>query len=409
MKRTIGLFLLMALSVNLTFGQKTISNITFKKDLFEQSLTNAVAPNVMGYQFFLIRNGQIVSEKADGKAQSSKDGNLDMTVNTPTDIGSLAKFLSGTAMLNLMEHPSNTTADAGKSMSQRLDRKFITLLPLVWSQNVKSGVENISLRQILQHRTGFDTDKSGNRTVMGYLKDANGFLPEQFDQTEYANINFVLNGFLLPLYEKPTRVNLFNSLLQQGQSSSLVDKTTRANLGSDMHQLMKQRIWDKMTPKILPNCDGKNTIADKAAYGYASKNDANKGSILSILEKEGQCGGHGGYYISGRDFANYVAHFSATELIVSKETRDLMFKEGMNAKDRLVWSLNFSNSWLTNNFGMAESVWSNGVTGNGFRSILVRLPQNYYLMIFTNSPDLDVFQLRNAGINAFRAGMEHNF
>jgi hypothetical protein len=41
--------------------------------------------------------------------------------------------------------------------------------------------------------------------------------------------------------------------------------------------------------------------------------------------------------------------------------------------------------------------------------VIVRLPQNYYLVLLTNSPDLSVNQLQAAGVNAFIAGMQHNF
>ena len=42
--------------------------------------------------------------------------------------------------------------------------------------------------------------------------------------------------------------------------------------------------------------------------------------------------------MSARDFANYAAHFSKSDLIVSKTARDKMYTETMNVDDRLVWA-----------------------------------------------------------------------
>src|SRR5262249_20598971 len=151
-----------------------------------------------------------------------------------------------------------------------------------------------------------------------------------------------------------------------------------------------------------------NTVAATAAYGYKTKNDPNKGIITSAIDKKGHCSGEGGFYWSTRDFANYVAHFSTSDLIVSDAGRDAMFKEGMDKNDRLVWTSATEDNWMETHFQMSTIVSSNGVV-DGTRAVLIRLPQNYYLVIFTNSEDLSATAIFNAGVAAFRAGMEHNF
>jgi hypothetical protein len=73
-----------------------------------------------------------------------------------------------------------------------------------------------------------------------------------------------------------------------------------------------------------------------------------------------------------------------------------------------VWTAATANSWIADKFGMSNVIWSNGIVG-GYRSVIVRLPQNYYLVLLTNSPDLSAGQLEGAGVNAFIAGMQDNF
>ena len=235
-------------------AQIVTPRLTFSQRDFDQSLTNAVGPNVMGYQYVLIKDGQVVSQKAGGLAQNAADGNLAMTNSTPFNIGSLAKFLSGTAMLNLMEKPSGPGSwDFGLSLQQKLDRPFTTIVPDIWAFANTPGVENITLRQLLQHRSGFDDAKVGNRTVLGFLKDPDGFLMAQYDQREYSNINFVLNGYLIPMYLAPSLKNSFNATIAASNLNQTdADAFVRDLSGNAMHAIMKTRIWDL---RRVPGCD----------------------------------------------------------------------------------------------------------------------------------------------------------
>jgi hypothetical protein len=77
------------------------------------------------------------------------------------------------------------------------------------------------------------------------------------------------------------------------------------------------RIFNRMSPAIKPSCDATNELKSTVAYGYETKSST-KGVISSQIEKKGHCSGEGGYYMSARDFANYAAHFSASDLIVRR-------------------------------------------------------------------------------------------
>ncbi len=397
-------------------GGITTPPITFNKQAFDQSIVDGLDGNVMGWQYVLIKKGQVVTEDAGGLAQNAADGNIPMTVNTPTNIGSVSKFLSGTAMLGLMQKPQTISQyDQGLSLDQKLDRQIWTVMPNAWVSGMKTGVgnlpgvEDITFRQMLQHRTGFDTDKVGNRTVLGYLKDANGFLPGQYDVREYANINYVLNGYLLNAYSNASfKQSWNNAQAMYGWSNEQTDAMFRQAMGTGMHNLMKTRIWDKMIPKISPNCDAANTLQNVAAYGYDSATDNGAGQITSSIDTQGHCGGHGGYYLSGRGLANYLAHFAATDLIVDQEARDLMHTDAMAPADRLVWSFNQSSNYFGTNFNMPNVAWTNGVAG-GWRTVVIKFPLDYYLVMITNSPDISANGLRAIGFQAFRDATEHNF
>ncbi|MEO6391977.1 MAG: serine hydrolase, partial [Pyrinomonadaceae bacterium] len=299
---------------NISPAQFGTKQITFKPDVFDQNLTAAVAPNVMAYQYVLIKDGKIVTEGANGQARTAADNGgkvLTMTTSTPQNIGSLAKFLSGTAMLNLMEKPAYASPDAGKTLQQRLDRPFLSIAPTVWSTKAKAGAKSITFRQLLQHRSGFPNAYQKNRNYLGFLQD--GFDPSRLGVRDYNNINFAFNGYLIALYDDPPMAAQFdNNISYQKMNEVDGDTYVRGVMGKIMHQLMKDRIWDKMTPKILPTCDSKKDLKTTGAYGYASKSAMSGGVMDSMIEQQGHCGGHGGYFMSARDFANYVAHFSST-------------------------------------------------------------------------------------------------
>jgi CubicO group peptidase (beta-lactamase class C family) len=408
---TLFLFALFATTYSqVSFQAKTIM---LNKNAFEQSLTSAVASKVMGYQYVLIKDGKIVSEKFGGKARNGKDGNVNMTATTPINIGSLQKFVTGTALISLFEKPAPKADLMYKNgnLKQNLDKPIWGEFPQVWLKLIPppgqggKTVRSIDFSQLLQHRSGFDDDYKKNRTVVGYLSE--GFNAAQFDKREYANINFVMAGYLLPLIERH-HLNYELDIETGNFSVSQAHEYVLNKLGKRMDEILTERFFSKMTPKINPSCDATDEFKNTAAYGYASKTDT-QGVIKSQIEKKGHCSGEGGYYYSARDFANYVAHFSATDLIVTKGARDLMFNDTMkDPNDRLVWTSASGDSWMNTKFKMPFVASSNGIT-DGTKTVLIRLPQNHYLILFANSNDLSTGQLYSAGVAAFKAGMAHNF
>jgi len=390
--------------------------ITFKKELFNASIKNQVESKVMGYQYVLIKDGKIAAEGAGGKARTGSDGNMDMTTSTPQNVGSLIKFMSGTAMINLFEKPAaKTDSDYKKNgLQANLDRVIWAELPKVWLNQIPGPFENgitqrrIKFRQLLQHRSGFDRgwkDTKTDGTFLSQLK--NQFNPDLYDKRDYANMNFTLGSYLLPLIEYHN-LNYDLDISTSGMSATDADKFVRDRLGLRMDALMRERIWNKMSPRFNATCDPKKEVKDTAAYSYPNKQAQGGGEFYSMKEAIGHCVAVGGYFTSARDFANYVAHFSQTDLVVTEAGRNAMYNDQMPANDRLVWSSATGNKWISDNFKMPLVAWSDGAAG-GVRTVLLRLPDNYYLVLFTTSPEIGGGGLFNVGVSAFQEGMKHNF
>ncbi|MEQ1645178.1 MAG: serine hydrolase domain-containing protein, partial [Pyrinomonadaceae bacterium] len=323
-----------------SFGQLGLSTkqITFKKDVFEQNLTSTLSPQTIGYQYVLIKDGKIVSEVAGGNARVGQNGLMKMTPTTPINIGSLFKFISGTTMLNLFETKPQKMESTYKNrgFEANLDTPIWGEMPTVWlGQFPKPGTgspqqRNITYRQLLQHRSGFDDDwnksQKGGRDFFDYLKA--GFTPSQYNVREYANMNFVTVGYLIPLLERHN-LNYDVDIANNGKTTDAADQNARKMIGGEMDRIVRTYVTNKFTPKMTMSCDAKADMKNTAAYGYSSNADQN-GVISSAIETKGYCGGEGGYYMSARDFANYIAHFSSTDKVVSKTVRDKMYNETMN-------------------------------------------------------------------------------
>ncbi len=80
----------------------------------------------------------------------------------------------------------------------------------------------------------------------------------------------------------------------------------------------------------------------------------------------------------------------------------------MPADDQLVWTATTTDDWIKTNFKMSRVAWSNGIAGSS-KTVLLRLPDDYYLVLFINSSELSVGDLFKIGTLAFKEGMKHNF
>jgi len=349
---------------------------------------------------------------------------MPMTATTPINIGSLFKFIAGTTMLNMFETKPQKmeTTYKNRGLDANLDTPFWGELPKVWLDEIPGPGSNgptqrsIKFRQLLQHRSGFDdqwnASQKGGRDFLEYLSD--GFLASQYGVREYSNMNFVLVGYMVPLLERH-HLNYAVDEANAGKSKAAADANARLMIGGEFDRIVRQYVTDKFTPKMNMSCNATKDYASTAAYGYSSMSDT-KGVISSAIETKGHCGGEGGYYMSARDFANYIAHFSMTDKVVSKTVRDKMYNDSMDtaaeADDRMVWAGAPADNWMNTNFNVPRVAWSNGAT-NGTRTALLRLPNNYYLIVFSNMRNdgagQDTSQLFNLGLAAFKAGMQHNF
>ena len=380
---------------------------TLDRNALEQSLHAALAPNVMGYSFLLIKDGRVAAEGAGGLARNAADGEMKMTTRTPQNLGSLFKFITGVTVLHLLDRPPGGSAGGNNSLETRLDAPVALLYPQLWNSAIKwPTIRTITFRHLLQHRSGF-RDCSTPLSCFG--KSYNNSL---LGVREYENINFQLLGFLIPLYTYPEIIPALNAETKT-VSEEEGDKHIQLVLSDRMDRFITQEMFSLAPGKISASCDAQNEYKATGAYGYISKSDKGNGIITSRKASGKPCVGSGGYWMSIRDFGAFAAAALHSDRMLSEQARLAMYRTGMSADDRLVWSFTTADSWIDEKFKMPTIIWSNGIQpydgGQGFSTVLLRLPLNYELMVFVNSKDMNTNALAVAGLKAFRAGMEANF
>lgn len=395
--------------------------LKFDKAKFEAEIKNNFDGRAMGYQVILLKKGQIVSEIADGLARNAADGNVKMTVNTPANIGSTAKFFGGTALLQKFQKPNGI----GGGMNSWLNETVYQYFPKIWQDNMHASIKQIKFKDLLQHEGGFiHNDPDPNiKVYFDYLKKGVSSDQSQafaLGKRNYANANITTIGYLLVAVNNKPFLNLLNKKIAD-EKLAADDPKIQSYLGEAFENYMRATIFNRITPGITPSCDAPNEYAKKnIAYAkmYNLPTTTTKGGEYSSKTNDGACHAAGGWYITGRDLAAYVANFAATDKIVIESTRDLMFDNDA-AANRLVWSMTANDGNLLNNFGWNTSPYMGGdhpIGTSKAHATIVKLPNDYYAVGIVNSDILnDGGQPGGSGlltlniIEAFNAGVAANF
>lgn len=370
---------------------------------FDFAVHLALENKVMGYSFVLMHRDKIVTEGAGGRARNSADGPLPMRVDTPSNMGSLMKFITGVTMLHILERPpvgSAGTTDG--DFRSRLDSPVALLFPQVWQSAIEDpALRGVTFRRYLQHRTGF-RDCSGIKACF-----SEGFNRRLIGRRSYENINFSTLGFMIGVYTKPDILQAVNGI---PASNTTIDRDQYFQLsaGLQMDEFIREEMLRRVSRNVSASCDAANEYRSTAAYAYASVADTGKGIVTSRKAEAKPCVGSGGYWMSARDFAVFAGAALHTDKFLSRGTRRMM-SETPDPDGRLVWSFLASHSTIRSKYGMDPILYSGGDqdydNSRGTHAAIVRLPLQHTAVIFINSNDMKSSDLAKTAIDAFLKGM----
>lgn len=388
---------------------KGVPPFNFDKAAYEKRLRQAFDNQVMGYATVLIKHGQVVSEVSGGLARNSADGNVKMTTTIPALIGSTIKFTGGVTLLHLFESKNKAINPKGLSMDQWLDTQIYTYFPTVWQNGMDASIKKITFRHLLQHKSGFrnlpqeDFGDDGVKRMFDYL--VKGVTEETFEKRVYANANVSLITYLIPV--------IANSALLGKVNQAVADKKLKADslelhklIADEWEEYMHNNIYSQITPAVAPSCNPTVEFANKKkawAYDYTSVNDTDKGATRDSRKTQGYCQAQGGWYITARELAAFVANFEATNTLVSTQTRDLMFDDD-KAGEMLVWSFTISDTVIQQKFNLSRLPYMGGDQGGAHATIL-KLPNSYYAVGIINSSDFGSSGVTRRLLRAFKTGI----
>lgn len=343
--------------------------------IFANVLRSTVGPQVMGFAAAAGRNGLIAAQVASGKARSTTDGSVLMTPYTPTNVGSVAKYASGVALLHLFEERPEKTLD------QWLDEPFWRYLPTRFLANTHPSFIGVRIKHLLQHQTGLHTSSL----------DLFAVLEAGVDPTEigvvrdYANMNFMLLTYIMPGIADPA-VKAANDAYAAQPGVTLED--VRLRLNRQYEQVMKDRVLPNVSFVVEPSCHPtQDLVATPPALMYASRTDVNPGIIQQVWDSEDGCHANWGWYFSVHDLVRYGMASQNGSTLVSATARSRMWSPTAG-NDYMVFSQVPKYGWMQTEFGEDDAPAHNGSlnwSGRSAQASFVVVPDGTVLAIAVNS------------------------
>ena len=162
---------------------------------FKYFLNETFDGRTKGFAYTLVKGQETLTDGAIGWAQDPSDGNVRMTSAIPSNVGSVSKLITGTALLHLLrERPI-----ASGTVNQQLEEPLLRFLPRDWQQQYDDGLEDITLRHLLQHKTGLPKEgdeEDGYKALHWALKEGAQIPPG--DVRDYNNNNISVMRFVIP-------------------------------------------------------------------------------------------------------------------------------------------------------------------------------------------------------------------
>ena len=339
-------------------GEEGINNIQsndpqFNMDKFEENLRASLDGATVGYVYAINLNGQLNRSGDSGFARTKIDGNVLQSASKRMNIASITKTITAVAVLQLLERRNLT-----------IDSLIAPWLPADWV--LGTGVNSLTFKSLLTHRTGFNTANSNFNSTLSFnaLRDSvqTGCINPQGHL--YMNMNYALFRVIIPA-------------LWKGLPGAPGITEINASSASFFYRLyIQQEIFNKLG---VMNADCVSPSAEQPTLFYT--NAANTPGV-DYGDWTMICGG-GGYYLSAIDLANFLANIRYNNDILSAVNRDIM-------RDNYIgWSengtLNGEHGEYFNHGGSINSSDPTGANLGNMRGLIVQFPNNVDLAVMTNS------------------------
>jgi hypothetical protein len=404
--------------------------LKFDKERFAATLKDQLTKGepLTGYASVVIKDGRIVAEAEGGWAVRENWNGFTkarMTTSTPNDIGSCMKLISFITLLSLMEKKALQNGATSINKIGYLQSSIGQYLPKRWRQFVEFPPKGKTLEQ------QFDVKRVGSVTFAQLLKHQSGFRahPEAYQWAyiergiqqkdvgvrDYENVNATILTYLWPRLVDPAAADKIEKYIDDNNIANN-DRLAYGKLyGGFFEKWMQENVFEKITPRIRPSCNPgvdypKRNPPVTFALHYENPLGGESASYGKAKEDAGGCHAMGGYYLTMRELAAFMANFQASSLLVSDNVRKLMYNDSneVTRNDRLGWSRTLESGFATKHFGV-NAIAYHGGDKYGHTAIL-QLPGGYIAVGTVtggnNNSSAVATALKNAWGEALRASFD---
>lgn len=364
----------------------------FDHQLYSNIVKDSLEGNVKGYGFSLwAKDGGPIVATYGGKAQDDTEpgGVKYFSENTTLCIGSTSKIITTAAVLRAIE----------KNPSLHLDDKMVTYFPYKWKNLLHNDFKLVTIRQLLQHRSGFD--RIGDNGLLTRTRIQQGYgqcenVPCSTGTKSYSNFNMAVFQMILAYMINPLEMqqaeNLYSGLSDTDYDKNILNKTSEIYFNYVRDSIL--------TPNFI---DAHCNPAEMPDPALMYSNPADENGLLFPNTIYSSCAA-GGWTMTVDNLSLFMYTLKYTEKIISHDSYKLMENYSTPSK-ALGWYFNDNtNEGVAFHHGGVRSYGSNYAF-----AMLMSYPNGMHASALVNSAStsytnkLWVWTLRNHMINAYNA------
>lgn len=357
---------------------------------FDDFLTRRFEDRSLGFAWTLVKGDDTVTEGAFGWAQRPEDGSVEMTVSIPGNIGSVSKLITGVGLMHLMRE----TPVAPGTVNAQLDEPVARFLPRDWQQQYGARLNGLTLRHLLQHKTGLthEGDEEDGFAAVHWAVRTGTTTPGA--ARDYNNNNISLMRFIIPRIAYPNETAFLDDV-HAGKPEKAYWDAMLPQYNALYKKYMQTVFFPEIFNGAVPVCNPYDDLGPRSF----SKAYSGMGDSSGYFPRPDFCAPQGGFYFSARQFARFAKIYGDTNILTSDGIRERM-ETPANIDDRLVYNRVITARDFVQETGRQFWVYHGG-SFRGYSAAFIVLPDGHYAAALSNTDSVSSTDIASALYYAF--------
>ncbi|MGB8407032.1 MAG: serine hydrolase domain-containing protein [Mycobacterium sp.] len=173
---------------------------------FVSAVESRLDNSVVGYSFVIGGAAVPAVKHSAGSARTAANAPaLPFQTSTPTGVGSVSKFITAIAAVQLLDRPDAGGVEGWNELNANLDTPMYKALPVYW--DLRTDIQQITFRDLLTHTSGLAAEGAKGEPGLDYFSLKTYLSPHPAAGTTplgargsyaYSNVGFALFRLLLP-------------------------------------------------------------------------------------------------------------------------------------------------------------------------------------------------------------------